>query len=351
MRLRAALRQAAGAALILAVTAAVTAALVLLLGGDGARPLAAFFLGPLRNRYAFGNMLNSAVPLIFGGLGVSVALRGGAFNLGGEGQVYAGAFVTAIAAAALEPLGPAGAALALLAGTVSAGAAAGLSGLLLAKYRAGELITSFLISSVLILFINYGITGPFADSASSLQTTRKIAGAWRLPLILPPSNLSAALFFALAAAAITHVFLARTRAGYEIRLLGLNPVFARYGGIASGRNAVIALFISGSLYGLGGGMAVYGTYHAAVKEFTAGIGWNGLAVALLAGSRPAAVVPAAVAFAWIGSGARAAMQFSGASVELASLIQSVIFFLVSSAALRDSLAARPVSRRPPARTP
>jgi simple sugar transport system permease protein len=351
MALRAALRQAAGAALILAITAAVTAALVLLLGGDGARPLAAFFLGPLRNRYAFGNMLNSAIPLIFGGLGISVALRGGAFNLGGEGQVYAGAFVTAAAALALEPLGPAGAVTALLAGTLFSGAVAGLSGLLLAKYKAGELITTFLISSVLILFINYGITGPFLDPASSLQTTRKIAEAWRLPRILPPSNLSAALFFALAAAALTHVFLSRTQAGYEIRLRGLNPVFARYGGIADGRNAVLALFISGALYGLGGGMAVYGTYYAAVKEFTAGMGWNSLAVALLARSRPAAVVPAAIAFAWIGSGARAAMQFSGASVELTSVIQSVVFFLVSSAALRDGLAIRAAARQRPARTP
>jgi simple sugar transport system permease protein len=95
------------------------------------------------------------------------------------------------------------------------------------------------------------------------------------------------------------------------------------------------MFISGALYGFGGGMTIYGTYYAAMKEFSAGMGWNGLAVALIARSKPAAVIPAAIFFAWIGSGARMAMQFSDVTFELASIVQSVIFFLVSSAVLRD----------------
>jgi simple sugar transport system permease protein len=108
------------------------------------------------------------------------------------------------------------------------------------------------------------------------------------------------------------------------------------------------MFISGALYGLGGGMAVYGTYYAAVKEFSSGMGWNSLAVALIARSRPALVIPAAIFFAWIGSGARLAMQFSDVTFELASIVQSVIFFLVSSAALRNLFAARDEAIKRPA---
>jgi simple sugar transport system permease protein len=248
----------------------------------------------------------------------------------------------------MTPLGAAGAGLALLAGTVFSGAMAGLSGFLKEKWDTSELITSFLISSALILFTNYCITGPFLDPDTNLQSTRKIAESLRLPLILPPSNLSAALFYAFAAAVLVHIFLYRTQAGYETRLCGINPWFAKYGGIDTGRNTGMTMFISGALYGMGGGMAVYGTYYATVKEFSSGMGWNSLAVALIARSRPAMVIPAAIFFAWIGSGARMAMQFSDVTFELASIVQSVIFFLVSSAVFRDLFAARDEAIKRPA---
>jgi simple sugar transport system permease protein len=337
--------RAGGVTLILLISMAVMTLTVLLLSRDPALTLSFFFLGPLRNAYYFGNMINSAVPLIFGGLGAAAAMKGGNFNLGGEGQIYSGAFVTVTASLALTPLGAAGAVLALLAGAAFAGAAAGFSGFLKEKWDATELITSFLISNALILLANYCITGPFLDPETNLQSTRKIAESWRLPRILPPSNLSAALFPALAMTALVHIFLYRTRTGYETRLCGINPWFAKYGGIDTGRNTILVMFISGALYGLGGGMAVYGTYYAAIKEFSSGMGWNGLAVALLARSKPAAVIPAAVFFAWTGAGARMAMQFSDVTFELASVIQSVIFFLISSAVLGDLFAAGNKTRR------
>jgi simple sugar transport system permease protein len=344
-RLRNFLVQAGGVALILAISMIAMVLTTLLLSREPVRTLGYFFLGPLQNAYYFGNMINGAIPLIFGGLGVSVALRGGRLNLGGEGQIYSGAFVTLIAALAMTPLGAAGAVLALLAGMVFAGAAAGLSGFLKEKWDTNELITTFLISNVLILFTNYCITGPFMDPQTNLQSTRKIAESWRLPHILPPSNLSAALFYALVITVLVHIFLYRTRTGYEVRLCGINPWFAKYGGIDTRRNTVLVMGISGALYGLGGGMLVYGNYYAAMKEFSAGMGWNGLAVALLARSKPAAIVPAAVFFAWIGAGARMAMQFSDVTFELAAVVQSVIFFLVSSAVLRDIFAAGNTARR------
>jgi simple sugar transport system permease protein len=347
-RLRRSLSRSAGMALILFISLAVMVLLALLLRRDPAKTLGYFFLGPLRNTYYFGNMINSAVPLIFGGLGVAVAMRGGNFNLGGEGQIYSGAFVTTIAALAMTYLGAAGAILALLAGTMFSGAMAGLSGFLKEKWDANELITSFLFSNTLILFTNYCVTGPFLDPDTNLQSTRKIVESLRLPALLPPSNLSISLLYALAAAVLVHIFLYRTQAGYETRLCGINPWFAKYGGIDSGRNTILTMFISGAFYGLGGGMAVYGTYYATVKEFSSGMGWNSLAVALIARSRPALVIPAAIFFAWIGAGARMAMQFSDVTFELASIVQSVIFFLVSSAVLRDLFAARDEAIKRPA---
>jgi simple sugar transport system permease protein len=308
------------------------------------KTLGFFFLGPLRNVYSFGNMLNSAIPLVFGGIGVSIAMKGGRFNLGGEGQIYAGAFTATISALALAPLGIAGGVLALLAGSFFSGTAAAFSGFCRARWNTSELITSFLLSNILVLVVNYLVNGPFLDPETNLQSTKKIAAFMRLPLILPPSNLSAALFIALAAAALAQFFLDKTKPGYEIRMTGANETFARYGGVNTKVNTIIAMFLSGAFYGLAGGLAVFGTYHGTIKEFSAGMGWNGLAAALIARFCPAAVIPAALFFAWIGQGARIAMQNSDITAEIASVVQAVVFFLVTSLSIRGffgrKLAAR-----------
>jgi simple sugar transport system permease protein len=334
------LRAAAGTFFIILLALFSMILLTLLLSKTPGRTLYYFFLGPLGNVYNFGNMLNSAAPLILGGIGVSIAMRASHYNLGGEGQIYAGAFVTTVLALALSRWGISGAALALLGGTLFSGFAAGLSGLFKARWNASELITSFLLSNVLILLTNYLVTGPFLDPATSLQSTRKIPAAFHLPLILRPSNLSAALPVALAAALLAQLFLTRTRRGYEIRVAGANEMFARYGGINTKVNTTVLMFLSGAFYGLAGALAVYGTYYGTVKEFSSGMGWNGLAAALLARFRPPALIPAGLFFAWINSGARIAMQNSDLSFETAAIVQSVVFFLVTSVSLRNLFAGK-----------
>ncbi|MDR0562695.1 MAG: ABC transporter permease [Spirochaetaceae bacterium] len=329
------IENAGGTAVMILLALGVMVALAFLLSRTPGKTLSYFFLGPIKNAYYFGNLINSAIPLIFGGLGVSVALQGNCFNLGGEGQIYTGAFVATIAAIAFEPLGVPGGIAAIIAGAAVSGSAAAVSALLKARWNTSELITSFLLSNALILIINYFVTGPFLDPATNLQSTRKIPALFRLPQILPPSNLSAALFCAVAAVLLTYIFLYRTLPGYEIRMSGINEGFAKYGGIDTDWNRILPMFLSGGLYGTAGALAVYGTYYATVKEFSAGMGWNGFAVALIARSKPQGVIPAAIFFAWISSGARLAMQFSDVTFEIASIVQSAVFFLVSSAVLRD----------------
>jgi simple sugar transport system permease protein len=319
----------------------ILAALVFTLSKTPARTLFFFFFGPFRTVYSFGNMLNSAIPLILGGLGVSIAMKAGSLNLGGEGQIYSGAFIATVTALSLPQWGFFGGLCAILAGAAAAGLAAAFSGLCKARWETNELITTFLLSNTLILIINYLVGGPFLDPETSLISTRKIAPALRLPLILPPSNLSAAAFIALAAALAVHIFLGRTKLGYELRMAGANELFARYGGINTRLNTVLAMFLSGAFYGLAGGFAVMGTYYGTIKEFSAGLGWNGLAAALIARFYPPALIPASLFLAWIGSGARIAMQNSDITFEVALVVQSVIFFLATSLSLRAVFTGKP----------
>jgi simple sugar transport system permease protein len=186
----------------------------------------------------------------------------------------------------------------------------------------------------MILIVNYLVNGPFLDPETNLQSTGKITANLRLPMILPPSNLSTAFLIALALAVLVHIFMRKTILGYEFRMAGANEIFARYGGINTKRNTVLAMFMSGGLYGLAGALAVFGSFYGTVKEFSAGLGWNGLAAALIAGFNPLTVIPAGLFFAWISSGAKIAMQNSDVTFEIASIVQSVIFFLATSQVLR-----------------
>jgi simple sugar transport system permease protein len=315
--------------IIPAVTLIVLILLVFILSAQPVKTLYFFFLGPFKNWYTIGNMLNASVPLMLGAIGVTLAVKTGNLNLGGEGQVYAGAFACTITALSLPSLG-----MAICAGFLAGGALAALCGVFKAKWNTNELISTFLLSYAVIHIVNFLITGPFLDPYTSLQSTAKIDSKLRLTLILPPSSLSSGIFIALAVVIIAHYFLTSTKTGYEFRIQGSNVIFARYGGINTKRNTILAMFLSGACYGLTGSVAVLGTYYAVIKEFSFGLGWNALAVALIAGFYTPAIVPAAVFFAWLSSGGKIAMQNTGLSFEAASVVQAVIFFLSTSLVLR-----------------
>ncbi len=336
-------RFAGTAGLLITIGAAflIVIIMIFLLSKEPGKTIRYFFIGAFGNKYYFGNMLNAAIPLIFTGLGISVAFRSSMFNLGGEGQVYVGG----LAATSICLLFPAmngivGGLIAVIAAALAAGAVAGLSGFFKMKWNTDELITSFLLSSALILVVDFFITGPMDDPNNNLLTTRAIGEQYRLLKIFLPSKLNISVLFALLSVFSVSFFLFRTHWGYEMRMCGLNREFARYGGINVGKFMIIPMVLSGGLHGLGGAFAVMGTYDMCLKGFSGGMGWNGIAVALIAKNDPKAVIPAALFFAYLEAGAKAAMLHSDVTFEIASIVQSVIFYLVTAQALYGLFAER-----------
>ena len=317
----------------IALSAAVIATVVLLIIGSD-RPtaaLTAFFLGPFSNPYYFGNMLAEAGLLVLTGLGVCLAFRAGVFNLGGEGQTYAAATASA-AVVLVMPAAPGGVgiAAAFLVGIAIGGTLGAFSGVFKWLTDTDELITSFLISAAAIPIVDYLIIGPWNDPASNLLTTRRVAEQFRLLRILPPSYLHVGVFGAIALSVFMLFYLFRTVSGYELRLCGLNRDFARYGGVPVGMYIVGPMAASGAFHGLAGTTAVLGIHHAALVGFTGGLGWNGIAVALIARTHPLGVIPAALVFAYLNAGAKAAMLHTTFTFELGTIIQAVIFFLITA---------------------
>jgi len=326
----------AGLVLTLVLSFGLVILLILGLSRSPGKTIAAFFVGPFVNGYFLGNMLNTAVPLVFTGLGMAIAFKSSVFNLGGEGQTYAGGLIaTAVCLALPTAGGILGGTLAIAAAALGAGAVASLSGWVKMKWNADEMISSFLVSSALVLVVNYFVTGPLDDPTNNMLVTRSIAPQFALLKIFPPSKLNLSAVFAVAASVIVFLVMGRTSTGYEMRMCGINREFARYGGIDVGKYLVLPMALSGALHGIGGGLMVLGTYQATYQGFSAGTGWNGIAVALIAKNNPLGVIPAALLFAFLDAGAKSAMLNGDVTYEIAAIAQSLIFYLVTAQALYD----------------
>lgn len=302
-----------------------------------------FFVGPLMNKYYLGNMLNAAAPLILTGLGISFAFKSSMFNLGGEGQVYVGGLAaTAVCLMIPEMSAVIGIPLSLAAALGAGALVAGLSGYFKYKWKTDELISTFLISNALIFIVDNLITGVLHDPESSLLVSRKIAKQFWFLKILPPSNLNVSILFILLLAVLAYFYLFKTHQGYEMRITGLSPEFARYGGINVKKYFLIPMLLSGGLHGLAGAVSVMGTQHMLFKGFSGGMGWNGIAVALIARNHPIAVIPAALFFAYIEAGAKSAMINSDVTMEIAAVVQAVVFYLITAKVIQDLAARRRV---------
>ena len=335
----------------LGITAAVSASIaatLLLLFLTNESPFQSFiyfFTGPFQNTFAFGNFLNTAFILSLTGLGISVAFKGGYFNIGGEAQIYAGALSAALVGAALYRWpGIVGIPVILITAILTGAVIGGISGLLKALWNVDELISSFLISATFIPIIDFLISIPFRNPESYLMSTKKLADQlhiWKFNIPsdnpfwrgLASSNLNFSLFIIVILMAAVWLIFRKTIYGYELRILGTNREFARYGGIRVKTYAVGVMAVSGGLHSLAGGLVVLGSQHAAIQGMTAGLGWNGIAVALIARNNPALIFPAALIFAYIEAGTRSAMIFSNFDFEFSAIIQAAVFFLVTAGKL------------------
>jgi riboflavin transport system permease protein len=324
--------------IILTLCVLTATAVILVFSHAPGETLYYFFPGIFNNRLHLGNFLNYSVLLTLTGLGIIIAFNAGSFNMGGEGQVYLGA-ISAVAAAQLFPHFPPvpGVLMLLAAGAGSGALLASLSGALKSRWKVDELISTFLLSTGVSKIADYLILDPMSNPESYLITTKEIPEQYRLASILPPSHLNISFLLVFLLIPLVYFYLHHSRSGYELRIIGDNREFARFGGVNLGIYDTMPLGISGGLHGLAGAVAVSGTYFAGILGFTSGLGWNGIAVALIASRNPVFLIPAVLFFSWMTQGARLAVLQSDLSLELGSIIQGVLFLLISSQTLRSIL--------------
>ena len=317
------------------------ATLIAFSSADPVASLATFFVRPFSSAWYLGNMLDMAGLLVLAGTGSAIALRAGCYNLAGEAQIYAPALASAVIlarfpdATAANPGFPAAVWLAFaLVAALATGAALGfVPGHLRSKLGVSELLSSFLLSAALVPVVDYLVSGPFRDATGNLVATKPIAESLRLTPALPPSTLNWSFTATIVLAAGAWFFVSRTKPGYRLRMTGVAPEFALYAGFPTARIRTLSMTVSGTFHALAGFLAIAGTWFRCHEGFSAGMGWSALAIALVARGNAIAVMPAAIALAWLETASDAAVLSASLSFDPTPLLQAIIFLLISARVL------------------
>lgn len=290
--------------------------------------------GTWGNSYGFGQVLYKATTLACTGLAVAIGLRAGLFNIGAEGQLAAGGFAAGLVGLLLPAGTPTLVAvlLCVIAALAGGGAVGGVTGVLRARFGAHEVIVTIMMNFIVLALLNYFVSAKL-HVPETLHTPEIHAGAVpRLAAAFDAFHGSAAnwtIVIVLLAAGATWMFLFRTRAGYELRAVGLQPDAAEYAGIRAGRVWFNALTASGALAGLGGINFVLGYKHYYEDGFTGGAGFLGIAVALVGRNNPAGVVLAALFFATLSQGGLAINAM--VPKQIVEVLQGIVIFAVAAA--------------------
>jgi simple sugar transport system permease protein len=308
--------------------------------------------GAFGNLPNFGSTLVDFIPLAVMGVGLAFCFQSGLFNIGAEGQYWVGAFAATLVGVHFASLPLViHVAFALLAGTVAGAAVAAVPGVLKAYRGAHEVITTMMLSYAAIEFGHYLVESGPLSQPGSIPQSYPFANSASLQPIIPTTQLSAAIFVALAAIVFGAWLLYRTRLGLGIQILGKNPKAARVAGLSVPVLTILGLSISGAFAGLAGGLQMVGVTHQLFDGFSDQFGFTAIVVALLARNNPWAVVPSAMLFAALYSGAQAMQITAGIPVELSFVIQGLIVFFVAAdrlldAAVRGKWLQRPQGPKP-----
>lgn len=321
-----------GVAIGALVLTTLASAVLLLLGGyapgDAARAMVG---GAFGSRDAFLSVtLVRSVPLVLTGLAVALAFRAGVWNIGAEGQLYAGA----IAGVWVGLNGGALPAWILVPTVLLASAAAGAAWTLVPtvmrlRLGVGEVITTILMNFVGINLAAYMVHGPLQEPRGIFPQTEQIEAAARLPMLVPGTRLHIGFALAAGLALLLSFVLRRTPLGFRIRAVGASPEAAAVSGRIDARRVVVVSFLgSGALAGLAGGVEVAGLTYALYENLSPGWGYTAIAVALLAGLDPLAVLGTGVLFGALEAGAGAMQREAGIPAVWVIAVEALIILAV-----------------------
>lgn len=327
---------------VLTLAASLMAALILcglLFTAVGVNPVAAFgalLQGAFGTWRAATETLVKATPLIFTGLATAVAFRARLWNIGAEGQVFAGAMFAYWCQSAIAGTSPLLQLPVVIAGAlVGGGLYAGLAAILKTRFRVDEVISTVMLNYIIVYALSLLLLkGPWSEAGGFFEQTAKVDPASQLPILFDKTRLHLGFLLALVAAALVWLLVRRTPAGFEIRAAGSNLRALEVQGTNKARVILMVMLISGALAGLAGVSEVYGVHYRVKAGALATYGYTGIIVAILGQLNPWGVVIAAILFGALVNGATFMQIKTGVPSALIYAIEAIIllFYLAGWAA-------------------
>ena len=300
------------------------------------RSYLALLEGSVGSLNALSETMTAAAPLILAGLGLALGFRAGLLNIGAEGQILLGGIAAVVVGFnfprmpfwLLMPL-------CLTVGALTGALYAAIAGWLKATTGAHEVITTIMLNLISYRLLDFLLRQPFIQQTGRADPISKsVPPNAALPRLFdwidPNLRVHAGVFLVVLAVVVIYWLLFRTRIGFAFRISGENPDAARYAGIRPGITIVAAMAAAGALAGLAGANQVLGVLGRASPGFSAGIGFDAIAVALLGRSHPVGVLFAGLLFGALKAGGRQMQVDAGVSIDLIGIIQALIIVFIAA---------------------
>lgn len=307
--------------------------LLRLYNADLGTAYAALIRGSWGTKYTIGETLSKAAPLVLVALGFSVGARSGMFNIGGEGQMFAGALGASLVALYLPAGTPPVIAIVLV---VLSGAVFGMLwampvAFLKTRFGVSEIVMTVMLNEVASGFVSYLISVPMKDPMTPIHQSPIMEENFQLPELLQGTKIYLGVVIAFVFVFVVWFFMSRTTVGYQLKATGLSSRAALYAGIPVTSVMVLSMMASGGFAGIAGAFEVTGVHLRLIEGVTGGCGFTAIIVAQLGKNRPLGIAVAALVFASLTVGSAAMQRAVGTPAMLSDMIEglAVLFFIMS----------------------
>jgi simple sugar transport system permease protein len=323
--------------LAIVITFTLTATLVLLVNANPLEAYYYFLIDPLSSRVSAIEVLVKATPLLLVGIAVTFAFAGGFWNIGAEGQLYAGATAATAIGLQMPGVSPWLAIPAMIIGGFVAGMLWVLiPALMKVKLAIDEVVTTLLLNSVALFMVSALLNGPWRDPVSQWPQSPEIAASAIFPKLIPRSRLHLGFILAVMMIGLLWFVLTRTSLGMRMRAVGLGPAAARFAGIHVEQTMLISALVSGGIAGLAGVSEIAGIHYHLIDAISPGYGYTGILIATLGGLNAWGVALAALFIGIIDTGSQTVSRALGVPAYLGDVIQATLLLVTLGMLLLQS---------------
>ena len=300
------------------------------------RSFSALGYGAFGSINAISETFTAAIPLILAGLGIGLGFRAGLFNIGAEGQIIIGGLLAVIFSFTFSDLPTIVlVTFTLIVGSLAGAAYAGIAGVLRAVTGAHEVILTIMLNLISYRILDYALRQPFIQKdGRSDPISKSVPDNGQLPKLLdwidPNLRLHVGVFLMLGAVILLWWLIKKSKMGFAIRTNGENSHAALYAGMNPKMVIIGSMAIAGGLAGLAGAVQISGVLERASPGFSAGIGFDAIAVALLGRSHPIGILFAGILFGGLEAGGRQMQIDAGVSIDLISIIQALVVVFIAA---------------------